>query len=367
MKIMFVCRSFHNMAGGIERVGTGLMTELVQRGHQVYLLTWDKGKPEAFYDMDPRIQWLFFNLGSHMVKANWSTRFKRMLKARNLVNSNQPDVIIAFQQGAFFFMFLSTLGLKIPLVAAEREAPNRYDHIKVGKWRNLIFQTFRFANKITIQIESYAKDYPNYLKDKLVTIPNPVHPAKIYAKPEGNGQKILLSAGRLEYQKNHKVLIQAFSHLAHEFPDWKVLIAGEGALRAQLDEQINQLGLSGRICLLGAVKDMPALYAQSHLMCLPARWEGFPNVVAESLAHGLPVVGFAGCSGTADLIQDGLTGFLAEGNNNAPSLTETLRKAMKLDTTRKQMGQAAIESIKPYAPEKVYSQWETFFLNIIKD
>ena len=66
----------------------------------------------------------------------------------------------------------------------------------------------------------------------------------------------------------------------------------------------------------GAVTDVAAEYAAADLFCLPSRWEGFPNTVAEALAHGLPAVAYEGCAGTGDLVEPGENGLLAAGNGD---------------------------------------------------
>ena len=368
VKILIICRSFNNMAGGIERMAAALMNEMCKRGHDVSLLTWDLAGAKSFYDFDPRIKWYSLNMGTHTKKASWLLRFKRMLKMRRMLREINPQIIMAFQHGTFFSTRLYSIGQGFPIIAAEREAPARFEHIKAGKRRWFIYQSFRLAKKITIQCESFTEDYPKYLHNKIITIANPVFPAKCHAKPYGKGskRKILLSVGRLSYQKNQIVLIKAFAKICDQFPDWDLLIAGEGEDRETLESEVKKLHLEDRISLPGASKNVEQLYCQSHLSCLPARWEGFPNVVAESLAHGLPVIGFAGCAGTRDLIKHGENGLLAKGNGDVETLAETLKIAMSDDCLREKMGKAGIESVKQYEPETIFDMWENLFKEVCR-
>lgn len=366
MKLTIVCRSFNNMAGGIERMAIALLNEMAARGHEVSLLTWDKAGAQAFYDMDERIDWRCLDLGGHKQKAGWALRFRRMRRMREIFKDLKPDVVLAFQHGTFLSTRLYTIGQGFPVIAAEREAPARFEHLRAGKWQALIFQSFRLARAVTVQCESYRQDYPRYLRDKIVSIPNPVFPAQIFARPEGapNKRKQLLCVGRLGYQKNQSVLIEAFTKLAEDFPHWDLLLAGEGGDRETLETLVKKRDLQDRIALPGAAKDVAKLYAESHLFCLPARWEGFPNVIAESLSHGLPAVGFAGCAGVSDLLKDEETGLLAAGNNNADTLAQALRTLMAQDDHRAAMGKAGIEDMKQYAPERIFDRWENFLTQI---
>lgn len=366
MRILVVCRSFHNMAGGIERMASVLMNEMCARGHDVALLTWDRQGAQTFYEFDPRISWHTLDMGSHLVKAGWGVRLRRMLRMRAMLREIKPDVILAFQHGTFISTRLYALGMGYPMIAAEREAPARFEHLKAGKWQWLIYQSMRLADRVTIQCESYRNDYPSYLRSRLVTIANPVFPAQYFAAPEGseNQRKTLLCVGRLGYQKNQGVLIEAFARLADDFSDWDLLLAGAGEDRSKLEALVAARGLSGRVAMPGAIKDTASLYCAAHLFCLPARWEGFPNVIAETLSHGLPAVGFAGCAGVRDLIEDGVNGALVAGNNDAGALAEVLRQLMADDALRGRMGKAGVESMKPFVPEKIFDRWEALLREV---
>lgn len=366
MKILFVCRSFNNMAGGVERMAAALMNEMCARGHDVGLLTWDEAGARAFYDFDPRITWMNLDMGSHLQKAGWALRLRRMVKMRRIISSYAPDVILAFQHGTFLATRLYCVGLSLPIIAAEREAPARFEHIKAGRWQGFIYQSFRLAHKITIQCECYRAEYPAYLRHKIVTISNPVFPAQSFAKPSGDGavRKILLCAGRLSYQKNQAVLLKAFALLAVDFSNWDLHLVGEGEDRPALEKLRADLGLQTRIFMNGAQKDMAQIYTGAHLLVLPARWEGFPNVIAEALSHGLPCVGFAGCAGTRDLIRDGVNGLLAAWNDNADTLAQTLKTLVRDDAARARMGAQGIEDMKAYAPAVIFTAWENLLREV---
>jgi glycosyltransferase involved in cell wall biosynthesis len=368
MKLLLVCRAFDNVAGGVERIATVLMNEMCRRGHEVSLLTWDRSEAEAFYKFDERITWHALDMGDYLQKAGWGLRFKRARRVRRLVKTLKPDVILAFQHGTFLSTRLFTFGMGIPTIASERNAPSRFDHLKAGRYRNLIFQSFRLATRITIQCESYRSEYPAYLQSRIVTIPNPVFPAQSHASPQGEPgqQKTLLSIGRLSYQKNYFVLLQAFAALYKDFPQWRLVIAGEGEDRPRLDAKIVEHELTDQVSLPGAIEDVGSLYRESHLLCLPSRWEGFPNVLAEALSHGLPVVGFEGCAGVRDLIQQGDNGLLAEGNGNVESLARCLRTLMEDDAMRARMGEAGIRSVEPYNPQHIFDMWESFFKEVVR-
>jgi len=174
----------------------------------------------------------------------------------------------------------------------------------------------------------------------------------------------LLSVGRLDYQKNYKVLIHAFAKIADKFPSWKLEIVGGGGQEEELRYLIKELNLSQKVILIGETNNVQKHYVASHLFCLPSLWEGFPNALGEAMAHGLPSVGFEECSGVSDLITNNENGLLASGNNNVESFSESLAILMENDMLRIEMGKAARKSIKQFEPEDVFNQWERLFKSI---
>src|SRR5262249_23212441 len=146
---------------------------------------------------------------------------------------------------------------------------------------------------------------------------------------DADGRWRLLSVGRLSYAKNFSVLIDTFAALTESFPDWELRIVGEGEDRGALEAQLARLpGLKGRVSLPGVYREIEEEYSAAHLFCLSSRWEGFPNALAEALAHGLPAVGFAGCDGVPDLIEPGQNGALATGNGDVVALADALAPLM---------------------------------------
>jgi glycosyltransferase involved in cell wall biosynthesis len=101
--------------------------------------------------------------------------------------------------------------------------------------------------------------------------------------------------------------------------------------------------------------DLGPYYLSSDIFCLPSRWEGFPNVVGEALAHGLPVVGFHECAGMKSLVENFKTGVLAQGNDDPDSLAFALEVALSSDWDRSYIR----KSISEYSLESFADAWES--------
>lgn len=358
-------RQYDQIFGGVEYMSTSLANNMSTRGNTCHLLSLDMDGADIEYDLDPSIAWHKVSMVTAQNKAGWKERLGRLQRIRRILKDKKIDIGIGFQDGAFLTLALAALGTGIPIIAAERNSPTRFDYTSEGKKRNLRYRSFQLAKYITVQCASYVDLYPSYLRPHIKIIPNPVPPTKNQAAPEGkkNDRKILLSVGRLSYQKNYMILLQAFADIAKSFPLWDMVIVGEGDHRKRMEEFIKQHNLETRITLTGYTKDTQSYYNSAHLFCLPSLWEGFPNALAEAMAHGLPSVGFVDCAGVSDLIESQKTGLLAEGNGNPESLSHALSELMDNDNARLIMGKAAKERTKEFTPEQVYDKWEQLFIN----
>jgi glycosyltransferase involved in cell wall biosynthesis len=371
MHIMIACRKFGGVIGGVERMAITLMNEMVARGHQITLFTWDNNSnAESFYKLDSRIHWVKLVMGNPAQKAGMMLRLRRMLRVRSILRQSKPDVILAFQEGAFVTLQLYSLGQGIPVICSIRNSPFRDETIPISPPVWFTNVVLRMAAAATVQFERYISFFPSAIRGKFRTIPNHVIAAQSLAIPDAtNGEKILLTTGRLSPEKNQSVLIEAFAKIAEKFPDWKLVVVGRGGLEDSLKKQISTYNpaISGRVILAGASDDVPSWLVKSHLFCLPSYWEGFPNSLSEAMAHGLPCVGFSGCDGVNDLIEDGKTGLLAKGKKDAATLSEKLEILMADAGKRKQMGLAGLEKTKQYDSKKIFDMWEKMLKEVAKE
>jgi glycosyltransferase involved in cell wall biosynthesis/SAM-dependent methyltransferase len=126
----------------------------------------------------------------------------------------------------------------------------------------------------------------------------------------------ILTVGRLAPQKDHATLIKAFALLPKGM-NAKLVILGEGPLRAELEALVTQLKLDGRVLLPGFMMDPYPWFRSADLFVLSSLWEGFGNVIVEAFECGLPVVSTNCPSGPAEILEDGRFGKLVPVNDSA--------------------------------------------------
>lgn len=313
------------MAGGIERKSLEIAAGLVERGHQVEIVSLDSKEDLAFYDWPGKVTWHKANIGDPNRKATLSERVDRLFYIRNLLRQDF-EVAVGFQVGAFALLKLSALGLKVGIIAAERNAPTLFDYIRYGKLKKFFSNVILFfSDKVAILFPEFRKYYPSYLQNKIITTPNWVDARKSDTRPKEPRQKSqILFVGRFSYQKNIDCLLDAAKLLP---PEVELVVIGSGDGLADVEAKVSSLQLNCKI--VAPTRDLSSYYESATVLCLPSRWEGFPNVAAEALAAGLPVVGFAECAGLPELVIQGKSGELAFGMGNAKSLSIALKIALE--------------------------------------
>lgn len=371
MKILFVWRKYDQTMGGVERTSINLMNEMVARGHDVSLLSWDTLDAVPYYPLSGKVDWFKLDAGDISKKANFKVRIQRILKIRSGLKDIKPDVVLAYMDGPFLSILVSAFGMRIPIIEAERCAVSRFDYMSRPWQKYFVFFTMIFAKFITVQVHSYIKHYPWFLRHKIRDIPNPVYTPQTHAKvvrsalvpPQKN---ILLFAGRFSYQKNAACLIEAFSLMPEFFGMWELHMAGDGEDRSKLVDLIEQKNIKDNVIFLGDLKNIGPVYQSAQLFCLPSKWEGFPNALAEALSYGLPSIGFNECYGVSDLIQDGYNGLLAR-NFDPHDLAQKLRILMTDENLRLTMSNNAIKSVEGFTPDKIYDRWENVFAKAVTE
>jgi len=356
--------SLNKMAGGLEKNIVLLANHLVQKGIDVNLISFDFPDADAFYEIDPRVKW--YKVGNsrpHAPISFWK-RLALIRQMRIILHKLQSPIIICFHHGILFRFLLASFLLPRRIVCSERNSLSLYEYIRQSKW-TLNFFMLSFVDKITVQFPSYVNEYPFWLRNRIRVISNPVFPTRNYAKPyisNDNARFVLLSVGRLCTQKNQAELIEAFASVCDKHLSWDLYIVGDGVWHNALQNVIDKYSLQERIFLVGKSNDVPSWYIRSHLFCMPSQWEGFPNALAEAMAHGLPCVGFSSCAGVRDLIEDGVTGLLP-----APGLlSKSLDTLMGSEKLRKDMGMAAVVAMEQYLPSSSFDSWDKVLCEISK-
>jgi len=176
-------------------------------------------------------------------------------------------------------------------------------------------------------------------------------PTDVYASPQTSREVwrakqgfseedvLFVCVARFAAQKNHALLISAFAKGPAADPKAHLVLAGQGVLRAQLQERVNELGLTNRVHFLGLRRDIPDVLGAADIFALGSDYEGNPLSVIEAMAAGLPIVSTA-AGGVPELLQNGKQGFIVQPGHGE-ELSEAMVILLKDRDLRRTMGAAA--------------------------
>ena len=199
-------------------------------------------------------------------------------------------------------------------------------------------------------------DLPN-----IMVIPNylPTFPDKL--APLNN--KIVLSVGRLSYQKNFHLLIRAWSKVHIKCPDWRLVISGNGDDKDSIIQLIDKLSLSESVSLLPSTSQIASEYLNASFLAMSSRYEGFPMVMLEAMAHGLPIVTVDYPCGASDVITNGLNGIVV-GSSDSLGLANAIITLINDNANLRKMSVSARHKAEEYTESRVMGIWQNLFREI---
>lgn len=353
--------------GGAERVLSLMASHWAAAGRAVTLLTFSGPAEPPFYALHPDVRRRPLGIegasgGALRAVAN---NARRLAALRAAVAASRPEAVVSFIDRANVLTLLATAGLGAPVVVSERVNPR---HRALGRsWRALRLLSYPLAARVVGQTQAAVDFFPPPIRRRCAVIPNPAQrppgaEAPISREP---GARTLLAMGRLERQKGFDALLRAFARVAPAHPGWALEIWGEGPLRSELEALRDGLGLAGRARLPGLTTTPGAAMASADLFTLSSRYEGFPNVLAEALACGLPAVSFDCPSGPRELVRDGVDGLLVPAGDEG-ALAAALARLMDDEGERRQLAARAPEVLERYGIKKVMELWDALLREVTR-
>jgi glycosyltransferase involved in cell wall biosynthesis len=367
MRVMCVTRELNGVMGGLERQILMISYGLANLGSEVFVVSLEKEPGEPFFPkLAGSVEFKQIIVGDPSQNANFRTRILRQIHIWRLLQELKPDVVITFMIGSFFFAKPICTILGIPIVLSERNSPDIYKLTSARKRRQLYFLILSFAHQITVQFPSYAKKYPLCLQKKIVSIPNQVQKIEGKKVKSKKDEIVFGYAGRFSFQKRIDVLIKSFSKLHDDFPNTRLLIYGYGEQQEYLEGIVSDLKLSSVVEFREERSEISEVFDEIDVLCLFSLWEGFPNVLAEALAYGIPAAGFSSCDGVNDLIQDGFNGWKIPFEDPIQSGYQLLVRAYQGLKTQEVSKESCQASVAEYSSEKIYDSWNRLLSEVSK-
>ena len=299
MKILFVVSSLG--MGGEQKVVTLLSNKMSQLGHEITIQTLVNSKAEFKLNSSVQILDAIDNSGDAGFK-----NMSRIFKLRRLMKAQKPDVVIAF--AVIPGILCSFAGINTAkVIVCERNDPDIYS--KIYKAARRI--AYPFAAGAVFQTRDAKAYFADWLKCPSVVIENPLDIKALPEQSSGKRRKEIVAGGRLMPQKNFQLLINSFAEISSRYPEYKLAIYGNGPAYDKLNDLIKEKNLEQQAALKPAVADFPREIKDAEIFVLPSNHEGFPNILAEAMAVGLPVIA-TDCpvGGPREMINNGENGLL---------------------------------------------------------
>ncbi|MBE5063456.1 glycosyltransferase [Lachnospiraceae bacterium DSM 108991] len=350
MNIIFYLGSMNN--GGAERVVANLCNRLCDNNRLMILTS--VRKPSVYY-LDERIVIKSLDrleeLSSKIITKNIE-RLKRLILE---VREFNADILISFLSEPCFRSLLVKRKIGIPVIICQRNDPK--EEYKSFVYRSLMKWLYPKAEGAVFQTEEQKKFFPIKLQKKSIVIANPVADEYICDDYRYPLSRKIIAVGRLDAQKNFKLLIKAFQEFSKEYPDYTLQIYGEGPEREVLEKLITACDLTNRVFLCGRVKDIKKKLLEAEFFVISSDYEGMPNALIEAMALGIPVISTdCPCGGPAELISNENMGILTPVKN-----VKALSRAMECYASNHGLavryGSNAKKILTKVSPDSVTKRW----------
>lgn len=360
--ITMVIRSL--MGGGAERVMCTMANHWVGCGVSVTIITSVSPDLDAYY-LDPRVKRVWLEPSNSLpVKLGFPWNI-RLLRRALLREGNR--LVISFMDRSNIPVLLATRRTSIRVVIAERIDPRTQSH---SYFKRLLMHIFYpQANALVVLTDSVKYGWADSFlpQEKVHVIHNPVLPLNSEEESlEWLPEKFFCCMGRLHRQKGFDMLFDILPNIFKRWPEYKLVILGEGRLRKQLEKQAQELGIAHRIIMPGFIKNPHAILQKSSIFIFPSRFEGFPNALVEAMALGLPVVSFDCPSGPNCLIKNNKNGIIVPPND-LKKLAEGIEYYLEHPQEAKKMGDAAQLVKKQCSPEHVLGMWTILLEGVLEN
>ncbi len=348
--------------GGAERVAALWASGFCDIGYDVLLALSDDDSPIT-YTPNKKVQIKYIT--SHS-KCRIIRYIGRLIKLRNIIRSEKPNYLIGVMARYSFWMYISSLGLHIPIIYTDHsswEVP----HGKKMPWelKFLRFHFSHFYDHVTVLTQADMNVIGKRIKQVSV-LPNPLSfdPANDIPQKEN----VVLACGRLdewEY-KGFDLLIKAWGKVAPKSKGWRLQIVGgspTGKGLHFLQNLSEEEGVSDSVDFPGYCKDVLPLYRKSSIFILSSRYEGFGMVLIEAMSQGCACIACDFKGRQKEIITSDSEGMIC-CCNDVEALSKSINSMIHNSTYRENVRQAAIERSRYYQVSHIMKSWNDILTKI---
>lgn len=348
--------------GGAEGVCVNIANGLVDNGWQVDLLILHTNNATYLSRVSEKVHLIVLGV-NHARYAAWPLlRYIIKLKPERMLVFNYELAVLMMMLRTFFCFNTKVIARNINTFSANTSQPKGFWQQHIIK--PLIDYFYSKCDHIINQCQAMRDDlilvFP-HLVNKTSVIYNPVaQHIEYYAKANDlskiEKQDYLLCIGRLETQKAFHYAIAGFAGIANDFPSLRLKIVGQGSLEQSLKQRAIDFGVADRVDFEGFQAEVLPYYLYAKATLLTSLYEGFPNVLIESITLGTPVIAFDCPSGPREIIRQGVNGYLVDYQS-----VEALQAASKTLLEKKMDGKSVQAAASTYLGHNIIRMYTNVF------
>lgn len=332
-------------SGGIARVCSILSGGFFQSDNQITIYSVLDSAFDSLYHFDEGITFSF--------NQNHKSYISRLCEIKEGLKQQQPDSVLVLSMGKLSVFFsLLIIGMKSQRVSCEHIGFATFSlPIKVLK-----VMSFLIYDKVAV-LTNIDKKRLSFLGNKVECICNP-SPFEPVAVRDDTAYRTALAVGHLIPRKSYDRLLPIWAKFIVAAPEWKLRIVGCGECFQQIDDYITLHGLENSVEIISETTAIDTFYATSSVLLSTSRAEGLPMTFIEAMSFGIPVIAYDVPTGPADLIDDGINGYLIEDGNEHDFL-QALNKLLS-DEKLAQLSEGAQRKSKLFTIDNILKDWDSF-------
>ena len=349
--------------GGSQRVIANLAESLVEKGHQVTIVTTMIAEDE--YELPGGVKRIISDISEEEITSNRIGNLKkRFCKLRNIWKKEQPDIIISFIGKNNFMAILTAWGLKIPVVVSVRAEPTvEYYN---GFMRFFAKHLLCKAAGVVLQTEDSKTFFNKKTLKKAVVLPNPLNPNFIDEYYDGPRENKIVTVGRIDSLKNQKLIVESFYKIAGELPDVELVLYGDGEDRESLMESAKNSPYGDRIFFPGSVNNVKEHIKTAKLFVLSSNAEGMPNALMEALALGIPCVSTNCPCGGPKMLMEGKENGILVPVGDSEEMAKAMKVILQYEKLWEKYSKNAYRITETLNPDVVNKRWEEYLYLVMK-
>lgn len=282
---------------------------------------------------------------------------------RKIAKQKNANIVLTMTVPLCIYTVPALLGLNVKHVVSERNSPAHF----AGKWTTKVLSRWlmKQADGFIFQTRQARDYYGGRIAERSTIIHNPIcELSQDLFKPVLERKKVIVSVGRLNKQKNYAVLVKAFAQVLKEYPDYTLIIYGDGKERDNLVELITKLELTDKVYLSGTQSNVHKEIVDAAMFVMSSDFEGMPNALMEAMVLGIPCVSTdCPCGGPAELIVNGKNGILVPVGD-IDAMTNAMKSILSNNKFAELIGREASLIKETHSADLICKKWLDYFIRI---